>query len=63
MDATLSTLKHECAEQGLDYKEVLHQRANEIRLLEELGIELPDWVGIDALAEAAKPEAAPVAQK
>ncbi|MGF6968128.1 lambda family phage portal protein [Paraburkholderia sp. WC7.3g] len=62
MDAALSTLKRECAEQGLDYEEVLHQRANEIRLMRELGLELPDWAGSVAAAEAAKPEAAPLPQ-
>lgn len=43
MDAALSTLKRECAEQGLDYEEVLHQRAAEIRLMEET------WAGIARL--------------
>jgi capsid protein len=43
MDAALSTLKSECAEQGLDYEEVLHQRATEIRLMKELELTLPDW--------------------
>jgi capsid protein len=38
MDAALSTLKPECAEQGHDYEEVLHQRANEMRLVKERGL-------------------------
>jgi capsid protein len=59
MDATLSTLKRECAEQGLDYEEVLHQRAMEIRRMKELGLDLPDWAGKAAAAEAAQPEALP----
>ncbi|WP_028210771.1 phage portal protein [Paraburkholderia mimosarum] len=54
MDAAISTLKRECAEQGLDYEEVLHQRANEIRLMHELGLTPPDWAGDVAAAEAAK---------
>jgi len=53
MDAALSTLKRECAEQGLDYEEVLHQRAAEIRLMKELGLELPDWTGTAAAAAVA----------
>ena len=59
MDAALSTLKRDCAEQGLDYEEVLHQRANEIRLMKELGQELPDWAGDMAAAEAARPDEPP----
>jgi hypothetical protein len=39
MDAALSTLKRECAEQGLDKEEVLRPRAAGIHLLEELGAE------------------------
>jgi len=62
MDAALSTLKRECAEQGLDYEELLHQRANEIRLMKELGLELPDWARSVAAAEAAKADPAAVPQ-
>lgn len=54
MDAALSPLKRECAEQGLDYEEVLHQRAAEIRLMKELGLELSDWTGNVVAAEAAR---------
>ncbi|WP_429322779.1 hypothetical protein [Paraburkholderia sp. GAS448] len=59
MDAALSTPKRECAEQGLDYGEVLHQRAMEIRLMKELGHELTDWAGSVAAAEAGKVEEPP----
>jgi len=38
MEAGLSTLEMECAEQGLDYEEVAEQRAAEKRLLESLGL-------------------------
>ncbi|MEX3639903.1 hypothetical protein [Paraburkholderia sp. BR14320] len=62
MDAALSTLKRECAEQGLDYEEVLHQRATEIRLMEELGLTLPDWAGDVAAAEAGRVAEAPQPQ-
>jgi hypothetical protein len=33
------------AEQGLDYEEVLHQRANDMRLMKELNLTLLDWAG------------------
>lgn len=62
MDAALSTLKRECAEQGLDYEEVLHQRAVEIKLMKELGLPLPDWAGAVAVAELSRPDAAPQPQ-
>ncbi|MEM5373183.1 phage portal protein [Paraburkholderia azotifigens] len=62
MDAALSTLKRECAEQGLDYEEVLHQRAAEIRLMKELGLDLPDWTGAVAAATIASPPEMPAAQ-
>ncbi|WP_233869663.1 phage portal protein [Paraburkholderia adhaesiva] len=62
MDAALSTLKRECAEQGLDYEEVLHQRAAEIRLMEELGLDLPDWAGAAAAATLSAPPEAPTPQ-
>lgn len=48
MDAGLSTLHRECAEQGLDYEEVIDQRAREIALFKEKGLPPPDWYGNDA---------------
>jgi lambda family phage portal protein len=38
MDSLISTLELECAEQGLDWNEVLDQRALEIARMEELGL-------------------------
>ncbi|UPG86847.1 phage portal protein [Luteibacter aegosomatis] len=43
MDAGLSTLKRECAEQGLDYEEVIQQRAAEVDLFKEHKLPLPQW--------------------
>lgn len=39
VDANLSTLEDECAEQGKDWEEVLDQRATELARMRELGIE------------------------
>lgn len=41
MDSGLSTLEAECAEQGLDWEEVLHQQAREMALRIELGLPMP----------------------
>lgn len=38
MDGNVSTLEQECAEQGLDYEEVLDQRALEQRMMAERGL-------------------------
>lgn len=51
MDAALSTLEDECAEQGLDWEETLQQRAYEIQKFKELGIPLPTWTGPPPAAE------------
>ena len=45
MQAALSTLEDECAEQGLDFEEVLEQRKYEIGLFTEYGIPQPEWTG------------------
>lgn len=42
MKGGLSTLKRECAEQGLDYEEVIQQRAAEMAQFKEAGLPLPD---------------------
>ncbi|MDB5822181.1 MAG: capsid protein [Herminiimonas sp.] len=55
MDGALSTLKRECAEQGLDYEEVIQQRAIEIQQFREAGLPPPNWYGNDAM-NAATPE-------
>ena len=43
MDIGLSTLEDECAEQGKDWEEVLHQRKRELDLIDELGLPRPAW--------------------
>ena len=45
MDAALSTLEDETAEQGLDYEEVLEQRRYELELFDEYKIPRPAWAG------------------
>jgi lambda family phage portal protein len=45
MDAGLSTLLMECAEQGLEWEEVLEQRSYELERFDELGIPRPAWAG------------------
>lgn len=47
MDGALSTLQRECAEQGLDYEEVLEQRKREIEEFKRLGLPVPSWAAID----------------
>jgi len=55
MDAGLSTLKRECAEQGLDYEEVIQQRAAEVKAFQEAGLPPPSWFGANA-TNASTPE-------
>ena len=55
MDAGLSTLQRECAEQGLDYEEVIEQRAIEAQMFREKGLPPPRWYGDDA-SSASQPE-------
>jgi len=45
IDAALSTLKQESAEQGRDWEEDVDQRALEIKAFQDHGIPLPDWGG------------------
>jgi lambda family phage portal protein len=46
MEAGLSTLENECAEQSLDWEEVLDQRALEAQAFKARGLELPQsWMG------------------
>ena len=52
MDAGLSTLKQECAEQGLNWKKVVAQRAIERARFKELGLPPPTWFGMDQGATA-----------
>jgi lambda family phage portal protein len=44
MDAGISTLQQEAAEQGLDWEEVLVQRARERSMMKELDIPYPAWI-------------------
>ena len=57
MEAGISTLKRECAEQGLDWREVLAQRKRELDEMERLGIPKMDWAQAQAAgATTAPPE-------
>lgn len=56
MDGGLSTLRQECAEQGIDYEETVHQRAAEVRLFKELDLALPDWAGALNATQASTPD-------
>ncbi|MDR5813326.1 phage portal protein [Caballeronia sp. LZ033] len=62
MDGGLSTLKQECAEQGLDYEEVLHQRAVEQQMFEDLKLPKPNWFGNEAANQASQPPEEPQPQ-
>ncbi|MGF6549318.1 phage portal protein [Paraburkholderia youngii] len=62
MDAGLSTLKRECAEQGLDWEEVLAQRAIELKAFARLGMKPPSWSGVEDAKEASAPEEEPQPQ-
>lgn len=53
MTNNLSTLEAECAEQGLDWEEVLEQRAAESRRYKELGLAEPAVAGAGVAAAAA----------
>ncbi|MGO4416626.1 phage portal protein [Cupriavidus sp. KB_39] len=61
LDGGLSTLKRECAEQGLDYEEVIQQRAIEVRMFKDAGLPPPKWFG-DGANPAATPIEEPQAQ-
>ena len=60
MDACLSTLEHETAElAGADWREMVGQRAIEIKLFKDHDIPLPKWAAGDDATDASKePEAA-----
>ncbi|MCW5760354.1 MAG: phage portal protein [Phenylobacterium sp.] len=60
LDAALSTLEEECAKQGLDYEEVLEQRAYELGLMRAHNIPPPKWFGekVSATEVIQKPQAA-----
>jgi lambda family phage portal protein len=54
MDGALSTLEDECAEQGLEFEEVLEQRRYELGLFDKYGIPRPEWAGQFFAASKAK---------
>ena len=56
MDAALSTLKRECAEQGLDYEDVIQQRSAERQMFKEAGLPMPKWIDTDATDASENPE-------
>lgn len=43
MESMVSTLEYEGEEQGVDYEEVLEQRAQELAYMRELGLPVPEW--------------------
>jgi len=49
LQAGLTTLERECAEQGLDYEEVLFQRKRELEMFKRLGLPVPSWGDISQL--------------
>ncbi|GBQ84126.1 bacteriophage capsid protein [Gluconacetobacter johannae DSM 13595] len=57
LDAGFGTLERECAEQGLDYEEVLDQRRVERQMMTERGLPFPQWaVGAPAGLTTQKPD-------
>lgn len=63
MDAGLSSLRNECAENsGMDWEEILDQRQIEVQAFKERGLALPEWGGREISAtEAATPQQQPQA--
>ena len=59
MESGLSTLEQECAEQGMDWEEVLDQRAREKSKMKELGLELTEF----SVTDQADPDANSEAQE
>ena len=56
MEAGLSTLEMECAEQNLDWEEVLDQRKREIEGFKERGLEVPQsWLAATGQARPGNP--------
>ena len=64
MDAGLSTLKQECAENsGQDWEEVLDQREIEVNAFKDRNLPPPDWFGKEMSAtDAAQPQEQPQAE-
>jgi len=61
MDAGLSTLKQECAEQGTDWEEQLDQRQIEVEAYKKRGLPLPDWGGSEMATRTDEPPQEPQA--
>ncbi|ABE29915.1 phage portal protein, lambda family [Paraburkholderia xenovorans LB400] len=61
MDAALTTLKQEAAEQGSDWEELLDQRQIEIEAFRERGIPLPEWGGSEMATRTDEPPQEPQA--
>lgn len=53
MDGGLSTLEIECAEQGLDWEEVIAQRRIEVQAFRDAGLTPPVWYGERPASETA----------
>lgn len=56
IEGGFSTLQRECAEQGLDWEEVLDQRAREIAKMDALKIPRLEWAQAEAAAPSDTPE-------
>jgi capsid protein len=56
MDANISTLQDECAEQGQDWEEVLEQKATEMQKKTELGLPLTADANVAGLVKALPPD-------
>lgn len=61
MDAALTTLKQEAAEQGSDWEELLDQRQIEIEAFRERNIPLPEWGGVEVATRTDEPPREPQA--
>jgi capsid protein len=58
MDAGITSLVEECADQGLDIDDVLAARVGVVKRLKEHGLALPAWATQPAGDAAQKPEKA-----
>jgi capsid protein len=61
MDASLTTLKQEAAEQGSDWEELLDQRQIEIEAFKARNIPLPEWGGQEVATRTDEPPEQPKA--
>lgn len=62
LDAALTTLEDECAKQGMDYEEVLDQRAYELEQMRARKIPPPQWMGnFMSATDASQPHEVPAA--